>query len=87
MVLQLIRTVRDRGLAVVLISHNMPHVFEIADRVHVQRLGKRVAVLDPKQISMSDAVAVMTGALRPEELPITANTSRDNSPAPTARPG
>jgi fructose transport system ATP-binding protein len=47
----------------------MPHVFEIADRIHVQRLGKRVAVLSPKQISMSDTVAVMTGALRHEDLP------------------
>jgi fructose transport system ATP-binding protein len=68
MVLELIRTVRDRGLAVVLISHNMPHVFEIADRIHVQRLGKRVAVLNPKQVSMSDTVAVMTGALRTQDL-------------------
>jgi len=68
MVLELIRRVRDRGLAVVLISHNMPHVFEIADRIHIQRLGKRVAVVDPKQISMSDTVAVMTGAVRPDEL-------------------
>ena len=68
MVLQLIRNVRDRGLAVVLISHDMPHVFEIADRIHVQRLGKRVAVLNPKRISMSDTVAVMTGALRAEDL-------------------
>jgi fructose transport system ATP-binding protein len=69
MVLDLIRRVRDRGLAVVLISHNMPHVFEIADRIHVQRLGKRVAVLNPREISMSDTVAIMTGALRPQELP------------------
>jgi fructose transport system ATP-binding protein len=69
MVLQLIRNVRDRGLAVVIISHDMPHVFELADRIHVQRLGTRVAVLNPKRISMSDTVAVMTGALRPEELP------------------
>ena len=68
MVLELIRRVRDRGLAVVLISHDMPHVFELADRIHVQRLGKRVAVLNPKRISMSDTVAVMTGALRLEEL-------------------
>ena len=67
-VLELIRRVRDRGLAVVLISHNMPHVFEIADRIHVARLGKRAAVLDPKRVSMSDAVAVMTGAVRAEEL-------------------
>jgi fructose transport system ATP-binding protein len=69
MVLELIRRVRDRGLPVVLISHNMPHVFEIADRIHVARLGKRAAVLNPKKISMSDAVAVMTGALRPEDIP------------------
>ncbi|HTN51729.1 MAG TPA: ATP-binding cassette domain-containing protein [Anaeromyxobacter sp.] len=69
MVLELIRRVRDRGLPVILISHNMPHVFEVADRIHVARLGKRCAVLDPKRISMSDTVAVMTGAKRPEELP------------------
>ncbi len=68
MVLELIRRVRDRGLAVVLISHNMPHVFEVADRIHVARLGKREAVLDPKVVRMSDAVAVMTGALRGDEL-------------------
>jgi len=70
MVLDLIRRVRDRGLPVVLISHNMPHVFEIADRIHVARLGKRCAVLDPKKISMSDTVAVMTGALPPERIPV-----------------
>jgi fructose transport system ATP-binding protein len=69
MVLELIRRVRDKGLPVVLISHNMPHVFEVADRIHVARLGKRAAVLNPKKISMSDTVAVMTGALRPEQLP------------------
>ena len=64
MVLELIRRVRDRGLPVVLISHNMPHVFEVADRIHVARLGKRAAVLNPKKISMSDTVAVMTGVFR-----------------------
>src|SRR5438093_9984980 len=69
MVLELIRRVRDRGLPVVLISHNMPHVFEIADRIHVARLGRRAAVLNPKKISMSDTVAVMTGAMRPEDIP------------------
>jgi fructose transport system ATP-binding protein len=68
MVLELIRRVRDKGLPVILISHNMPHVFDIADRIHVARLGKRAAVLNPKHISMSDAVAVMTGALAPERL-------------------
>ena len=69
MVLELIRRVRDRGLPVVLISHNMPHVFEIADRIHVARLGRRAAVLNPKKITMSDCVAVMTGAMRPEDIP------------------
>jgi len=69
MVLELIRRVRDRGLPVVLISHNMPHVFEVADRIHVARLGKRAAVLNPKKISMSDTVAVMTGALPPDRIP------------------
>jgi len=69
MVLDLIRRVRDRGLSVVLISHDMPHVFEIADRIHVARLGKRIAVLNPKKISMSDTVALMTGALTPDDVP------------------
>jgi fructose transport system ATP-binding protein len=67
-VLELIRRVRDRGLAVVLISHNMPHVFEIADRIHVARLGKRAAVLDPKAVKMNDAVALMTGAITAGQL-------------------
>jgi fructose transport system ATP-binding protein len=69
MVLELIRRVRDKGLPVVLISHNMPHVFEVADRIHIARLGKRAAVVNPKKISMSDTVAVMTGAKSVEELP------------------
>ena len=69
MVLELIRRVRDKGLPVILISHNLPHVFEIADRIHVARLGKRAAVLNPKTISMSDTVAVMTGAMPPEQIP------------------
>ena len=69
MVLELIRRVRDKGLPVVLISHNMPHVFEIADRIHIARLGKRAAVVNPKFISMSDTVAVMTGAKSVSDLP------------------
>jgi fructose transport system ATP-binding protein len=64
-VLQLIREVRDRGLPVILISHNMPHVFEIADRIHIQRLGRRIAVITPATHSMSEAVAIMTGAAPP----------------------
>jgi len=69
MVLELIRRVRDKGLPVVLISHNMPHVFEVADRIHIARLGKRAAVVNPRHISMSDTVAVMTGAKSVEDLP------------------
>jgi fructose transport system ATP-binding protein len=65
-VLDLILEVRSRGLPIVLISHNMPHVFEIADRIHIHRLGRRLCVVDPKEISMSDAVALMTGAKEPE---------------------
>jgi fructose transport system ATP-binding protein len=67
-VLDLIADVRSRGIPIVLISHNMPHVFEVADRIHVHRLGRRAAVVDPKQISMSDAVAIMTGAMTPPPL-------------------
>jgi fructose transport system ATP-binding protein len=61
-VLQMIRDLRSKGMPVILISHNMPHVFEVADRIHIQRLGRRAAVVDPQATSMSDAVAIMTGA-------------------------
>jgi fructose transport system ATP-binding protein len=62
-VLDLIRRVRDRGLPVILISHDMPHVFELADRVQIMRLGRRVAVVTPKSHTMEEAVAIMTGAV------------------------
>lgn len=65
-VLGLIQDVKSRGIPIILISHNMPHVFEVADRIHVHRLGKRLCVIDPKDHSMSDAVAYMTGARVPE---------------------
>ena len=64
-VLELIARVRDNGLPVILISHNMPHVFEVADRIHIQRLGRRVAVVTPKTHPMNEAVAIMTGATEP----------------------
>ncbi|WP_410218255.1 ATP-binding cassette domain-containing protein, partial [Paracoccus sp. (in: a-proteobacteria)] len=67
-VLDLILDVRSRGIPIVLISHNMPHVFEVADRIHIHRLGKRLCVIDPKEHSMSDAVAYMTGARVPQGL-------------------
>jgi len=67
-VLKLVRDLRDQGLGVILISHNMPNVFEVADRIHIQRLGSSVGVITPKSHSMEDAVAIMTGAkkLAPE---------------------
>lgn len=65
-VLELILDVKSRGIPIILISHNMPHVFEVADRIHVHRLGRRLCVLNPKNHTMSDAVAYMTGARTPE---------------------
>jgi len=67
-VLELIQDVKKRGLPIILISHNMPHVFEVADRIHIHRLGKRLCVIDPKEYTMSDAVAFMTGAKVPEHV-------------------
>jgi fructose transport system ATP-binding protein len=67
-VLELMQTLKRQGLPIVLISHNMPHVFEVADRIHIHRLGRRVAVIDPKTVSMSDAVAIMTGAMPPPAM-------------------
>jgi fructose transport system ATP-binding protein len=66
MVLNLIQKIRERGLPVILISHNMPHVFEIADRIHIHRHGQRVAIVRPQYHRMSEVVAIMTGA---RELP------------------
>jgi fructose transport system ATP-binding protein len=63
MVLDLIRRIKARGLPVILISHNMPNIFEVADRIHIQRLGRRIAVVTPESHSMAEVVAIMTGAL------------------------
>ena len=64
-VLELIGEVKARGIPIILISHNMPHVFEVSDRIHIHRLGQRLCVINPKENSMSDAVAYMTGAKAP----------------------
>lgn len=68
-VLRMIREVRSRGLPTILISHNMPHVFEVADRIHVQRLGRCAGVITPASHTMSEAVAIMTGATTLEPGP------------------
>jgi fructose transport system ATP-binding protein len=65
-VLQLIRDLRDRGLSVILISHNMPQVFELADRIQIMRLGRRAATVTPSTTTMEQAVAIMTGAKQVE---------------------
>ncbi len=62
-VLDLILEVNSRGLPIILISHNMPHVFEVADRIHIQRLGRRATVVTPQSHTMSEAVGIMTGAI------------------------
>jgi fructose transport system ATP-binding protein len=69
MVLDMIKQLRDRGLSVILISHNMPHVWEVADRIHIQRLGGRAGVITPQSHDMGEGVAIMTGAKRLEGTP------------------
>lgn len=61
-VLELIKRLRSHGMPVILISHNMPHVFEVADRVHIQRLGRCAGIVRPSETSAEEAVAIMTGA-------------------------
>ncbi len=60
--LNLIRRLRERGLAVVIISHNLADVFEVADRIEVLRLGRRVAVFAATQTSSDEVVSAITGA-------------------------
>jgi len=64
MVLELVRQVRDTGIPVVFISHNMPNVFQVADRIVVMRLGEIATELDPTTATIGDAVAAMTGSTR-----------------------
>lgn len=64
MVLEMIKQLRDNGMAVILISHNMPHVWEVANRIHIQRLGGCAGVITPQSHDMGEGVAIMTGARR-----------------------
>ena len=61
-VLELVRRLRGSGMSVVLISHNLPQVFEVADRIQVLRLGRRVATFRADQATMEGVVRAMTGA-------------------------
>jgi len=75
MVLELIRNVKARGVPVILISHNLPHVFEVADRIQVMRLGRRAGIARPGERTMDDVVGMMTGATQ-EELAATGSASK-----------
>ena len=68
-VLELIRTLRDQGLAVVVISHNLANVFQVADSITVLRLGRQVGVLDARQTNFDEVVATITGARAQDEQP------------------
>src|SRR5271166_3328355 len=61
--LDIVRQLRTRGLGIILISHNMPQVFEVADRIHIQRLGRCAGIITPQTHTMPQAVAIMTGAM------------------------
>lgn len=66
-VLESIKRVRDKGIAVVFISHSMPHVLEVCDRIQVLRLGRRVATFPRQGTSVETLVGAMTGALDAKE--------------------
>jgi fructose transport system ATP-binding protein len=66
-VLRLVRDLKARGLGIILISHNMPNVFEVADRIHIQRLGRGIGVISPESHTPAEAVAIMTGAVTLDE--------------------
>ena len=59
---ELIRELRERGLGVVVISHNLADVFDVSDRIIVLRLGRRVATLDTHTANPEQVVAAITGA-------------------------
>jgi ABC-type sugar transport system ATPase subunit len=63
MVLELIRQVRSQGLAIIMVSHNLPEVFAVSDRITVLRLGRTITTLRTKDTSLESVVGMMTGAL------------------------
>jgi simple sugar transport system ATP-binding protein len=67
-VLELINRVRDSGLAVVFISHNLPQVLEVADRIEVLRLGIRVARFRRGETDVQQLIAAISGAYSNEEV-------------------
>src|SRR4029450_3769952 len=78
-VLNLIQQIKEKGLPVILISHNMPNVFEVSDRIHIARLGGCAGVITPKSHTPTEAVAIMTGAT-------TLAQGGSSHPGPISRP-
>jgi fructose transport system ATP-binding protein len=85
-VLRLIRDLRERDLGVILISHNMPNVFEVADRIHIQRLGRGIGVITPRTHTPAEGVAIMTGAVTLEDTPGSAGRGDGASAGATTTP-
>ena len=84
MVVELICRIRDKGIPIILVSHNMPQVVELADRIHVHRLGRRAALLRSGECSMADVVAIMTGAIAPPAAAIDRAAPATEADASTA---
>ncbi|WP_084344283.1 ATP-binding cassette domain-containing protein [Microbacterium resistens] len=82
-VLETIRRVRDKGIAVVFISHSMPHVMEVSDRIQVLRLGTRVANIPANDTSMEELVGLMTGAVTRDAAPPVADVAPEGDLAET----
>ena len=82
--MRLVTEMRERGLGVIVVSHNMPNVFDTADRIQVMRLGGSAAVITPKSHSMQDAVAIMTGALTVDEADQTLGRASQTDASPPA---
>lgn len=78
-VLDMIKRVRDKGVAVVLISHSMPHVLEVADRIQVLRLGRRVATFDGRDATVEQLVGAMTGAIEVHDRKQTSDESKEQA--------
>jgi simple sugar transport system ATP-binding protein len=63
MVLELIKEVRGQGIAIIMISHNLPEVFAVSDRITVLRLGRTITTMNTADTSLEAIVGMMTGAL------------------------
>jgi fructose transport system ATP-binding protein len=77
-VVEVIRELRNRAFGIILISHNMPHVFDLADRIFIMRLGRRAGIITPRSHTMPQAVAIMTGAMSVEDTFLASSAAEPN---------